>query len=203
MRSLRTCILSVLLLLLPSLAFAQTESFSTYIAGLPAAASVNSADLLYLLQSNTSKSVPWSVLQNSAWNISGDCTITSGVITCTKTSGMSIASLSVQDQTLSGGANVTSQNLGTVSSGTTTIDCGSRPLQFLTNNGAFTLAAPSNDGSCMVLTTNGASAGTISFSGFSVGSSTGDALTTTNTQKFTISIWRINGTSGYRVAAHQ
>lgn len=111
--------------------------------------------------------------------------------------------LDVADQTISGGFNVTSDNLGTVSSGTTTIDCGARPLQYLTNGGAFTLAAPSNDGSCLVLTTNNASAGTITFSGFSVGSNTGDALDTTNTHKFTISIWRINSTSGYRVAAHQ
>lgn len=113
------------------------------------------------------------------------------------------ASLTTADQTVSGGANVTSQSLGTISSGTTTIDCGARPLQFLTNNGAFTLAAPSNDGSCIVLVTNGASAGTISFSGFSVGASTGDSYATTNTNKYSLSVWRINGTSGYRWAAHQ
>lgn len=114
-----------------------------------------------------------------------------------------VASLTAQDQTVSGGANNTVFSIGTVSSGTTTIDCGKNALQFLTNNGAFTLAAPANDGSCIVLTINGASAGAITFSGFSVGSSTGDALTTTNTQKFSISIWRINSTAGYRVAAHQ
>lgn len=114
-----------------------------------------------------------------------------------------LASMSKQDQLLSGGANNTSFSIGTLSVGTTTIDCGKNPLQFLTNNGAFTLDAPANDGSCIVLTINGASAGTITFSGFSVGSSTGDTLTTTNTNKFSISIWRINGTSGYRVAAHQ
>jgi hypothetical protein len=111
-----------------------------------------------------------------------------------------LASLTVADQTVSGGANVTAQSLTT---GNITVDCGSRPLQFITNNGAFTITAPANDGSCMLLVTNGASAGAITFSGFSVGSNTGDALTTTNTQKFTVSIWRINGTSGYRIAAHQ
>lgn len=114
-----------------------------------------------------------------------------------------IATLNIADQTVTGGANVTSDNLGTVSSGTTTIDCGARPLQYLTNGGAFTLAAPSNDGSCIVLTTNNGSAGAITFSGFSVGSNTGDALTTTNTQKFSIFIWRVNSVAGYRVAAHQ
>lgn len=114
-----------------------------------------------------------------------------------------IAALNITDQTLTGGANVTSNNLGTISSGTTTLDCGARPLQFLTNNGAFTLAAPSNDGSCIVLVTNGASAGTITFSGFSVGSSTGDTYATTNANKYSLSVWRVNGTAGYRWAAHQ
>jgi hypothetical protein len=110
------------------------------------------------------------------------------------------AQLAVADQTLSGGANVTSATLTT---GNITVDCGTCPLQFITNGGNFTITAPSNDGSCMILVTNNASAGTITFSGFSVGANTGDALTTTNTSKFTISVWRINGTSGYRIAAHQ
>jgi hypothetical protein len=112
----------------------------------------------------------------------------------------SLADLATQDQTLSGGANVTSLSQ---SNGNLTIDCGARPLQFITNGGAFTLTAPSNDGSCILLVTNNASAGTITFSGFSVGTSIGDALTTTNGNKFSISVWRINSTSGYRVAAHQ
>ena len=111
--------------------------------------------------------------------------------------------LGTADQTMSGGVNLTSFSIGTISSGTTTLDCGKNPAQYLTNNGAFTLAAPANDGTCFVLITNGASAGAITFSGFTVGANTGDALTTTNTNKFTLSIWRINGTAGYRVAAMQ
>lgn len=118
-------------------------------------------------------------------------------------SATTVAALNIAGQTLTGGATVTAGNLGTVSSGTLTINCGTVPLQFFTNNGAFTLAAPASDSSCMVLMTNGASAGAVSFSGFTVGSSTGDALTTTNTQKFSFSIWRINSVAGYRVAAHQ
>jgi hypothetical protein len=51
--------------------------------------------------------------------------------------------------------------------------------------------------------TNNGSAGAITFSGFTVGSNVGDSLTTTNTEKFSIHIWRINGVSGYRIAAHQ
>ena len=90
-----------------------------------------------------------------------------------------------------------------MSSGTTTINCGNNPVQYLTNGGAFTMAAPANDSTCLVMTINNGSAGAITFSGFTVGSSTGDALDTTNAHKFTISIWRINGTAGYRIAASQ
>lgn len=118
-------------------------------------------------------------------------------------SSANVAALNLADQTLSGGANVTSYSLGTVSSGTLTIDCGKCPLQYVTNNGAFTFAAPSNDGNCAVLITNGASAGAITFSGFTVSASTGDALTTTNTNKFIISVIRINGTSTYLIKALQ
>lgn len=111
-----------------------------------------------------------------------------------------ISTLNLTGQTITGGVIVTSLSQST---GNITVDCGARPLQYITNGGAFTITAPANDGSCILLTTNNGSAGTITFSGFSVGSSTGDALTTTNTNKFSIHIWRINGTSGYRIAAHQ
>lgn len=144
-----------------------------------------------------------------AGNSSGTLTIQptaaagSGTVATFQAATGTVGLLDVADQTLSGGANVTSGNLGTKSSGTLTIDCGAVPLQYVTNGGAFTLAAPANDGSCILLVTNNASAGIITPSGFSVGISTGDVVTTTNTSKFSWSIWRINGTSGYRVAAHQ
>jgi hypothetical protein len=104
------------------------------------------------------------------------------------------------DQTISGGANVSSYSLST---GNITVDCGKCPLQYVTNGGAFTITAPAIDGSCMLMVENNGGAGAITFSGFTVGAFTGDALTTTNGSKFTISIWRINGISGYRIAAHQ
>ncbi len=108
--------------------------------------------------------------------------------------------LGVEGQTLTGGAGVTAKSLST---GNVTIDCGARPLQYITNGGAYTITAPAADGSCMLLVTNNGSAGATTFTGFTVGANIGDALTTTDTQKFTISIWRINGVSGYRIAAHQ
>ena len=111
-----------------------------------------------------------------------------------------LLSNSVADQTISGGANVTALSQST---GSIAIDCGKCPLQYITNNGAYTITAPTSDGSCVLLVTNGASAGSTTFSGFTVGSNTGDALTTTNTSKFMIFIIRINGTSSYTVKALQ
>lgn len=118
--------------------------------------------------------------------------------------GLGYASLGAQDQTLSGGANIVSFAIGTVSSGTTTIDCGKGPLQYLTNGGAFTLAAPSLDGSCVVQVTNNGAAGTITFSGFTTNSSfTGGSLDTTNTHKFMLNIVRVNGSSIYQILPQQ
>jgi hypothetical protein len=67
----------------------------------------------------------------------------------------------------------------------------------VTNNGAFTIAAPAADSAIDILVTNGGSAGAITLSGFTVGSVTGSAYVTTNTYKFVFSIRRINGTSTY------
>lgn len=125
-----------------------------------------------------------------------------GQITCT-----TCATLNIPDQVITGGAVITSNSLGTIGSGgALTVDCGVRPLQFFINNSGgsnMTINAPASDGSCILLDTNSASAGTIAFSGFSVGANTGDSLDTTSGHKFSISIWRINGTSGYSIVAHQ
>lgn len=101
------------------------------------------------------------------------------------------------------GYTFTANNIGTVSSGTTTPNPALGNYQYLSNNGAFTLAAPSSDCAIDILVTNAGSAGTITFSGFTVGSNTGDALTTTDTNKFLISIRRINGSSLYGITALQ
>ena len=105
--------------------------------------------------------------------------------------------------TVSKGFTVTPNNIGTVSSGTTTPDPANGNYQYYTNNGAHTLAAPTSDSAIDILVTNGASAGSITFSGFTVGSSTGSALTTTNTSKFVISIRRVNSVSTYSIYALQ
>jgi hypothetical protein len=130
-------------------------------------------------------------------------TLTNKTISAASNTLTGVASLTAADQTLSGGANVTANNLGTITTGTTTIDCGASPLQYFVNGGASTLAAPANDGSCIIYTLNNGSAGALSFTGFTESTNTGDALTTTNTSKFFISIARINGVSNYVVRALQ
>ena len=111
--------------------------------------------------------------------------------------------LAGQTAALSKGFTVSAYSGGTVSSGTFTVDATNNNVQYYTNGGAHTFAAPSSDCEVDVLVTNNGSAGAITFSGFTVGSSTGSALTTTNTNKFIISVKRINGTSTYSVYALQ
>lgn len=178
-----------------ALVFATSPSLVTPSLGVATATSINGNTFTsgsYTLTGSASKTLTF----NNSITLAGtDSTTWTG-----PSSNATLAALNIASQTVTGGANVTSQSIST---GSYTVDCGTRPLQYITNGGAFTLTAPANDGNCILLVTNNGSAGAITFSGFSVGSSTGDALTTTNTSKFSIMIWRVNGTSGYRVAAHQ
>ena len=106
--------------------------------------------------------------------------------------------------TLTVGYAVTPNNIGTVSSGTTTPAAADGNYQYLTNNGAFTLAAPSSDTAIDILVTNGASAGTITFSGFTAPSGGGgDTYATTNTYQFLLMIRRINSVATYAWKALQ
>jgi hypothetical protein len=106
-------------------------------------------------------------------------------------------------QSFSGGLRLTAYSVGTLSSGTYTTDSGLGPVQYLTNNGAFTMAAPLNDGELDVLVINSTSAGSITFAGFNVGSNTGDTYTTTSGNRFIAMIRRINGSTTYKWAALQ
>lgn len=104
--------------------------------------------------------------------------------------------------TITVGYNITPANRGTISSGTFTPAAANGNYQFYTNNGAHTFAAPAADSAIDILVTNGASAGAITFSGFT-GGTHGDALDTTNTHQFFISVRRVNGTSAYIIKALQ
>jgi hypothetical protein len=106
-------------------------------------------------------------------------------------------------QTITGGFRVTPYNGATIASGTVTPDTYNGNYQYYTNNGAHTLAAPANDCAVDILITNGASAGAITFTGFTVGTNVGEALTTTSGSKFIISIRRINAVATYTIKALQ
>lgn len=110
-----------------------------------------------------------------------------------------------KSDTITKGFSVTPNNIGTpTNASTVTPDPANGNYQYLTNNVAgFTLAAPGSDCAIDLLITNGASAGTITFSGYTVGSSTGSALTTTNAHKFIVSIRRINSVATYSIYALQ
>ena len=94
-------------------------------------------------------------------------------------------------------------NIGTQSSGTFTPNAQNGNYQYMSSNGAFTWAAPSADCALDVLITNGTGAGAITFSGYTVATGSNSALTTTSTNKFIVSIRRINSISTYAIYALQ
>lgn len=138
------------------------------------------------------------LLTNNSISLSG----TDGTTWTGPSTNATLAALNIASQTLTGGATVTTQALTT---GSITVNCGTRPLQSITGStSAWSITAPAADGSCFLILTNAASTPAIpTFSGFTVGSNTGSALTATASSVFTISIWRANGVSGYSIFAHQ
>ena len=101
------------------------------------------------------------------------------------------------------GYTTTGYSAGTKSSGTYTPDPANGNLQYATNGGAHTLAAPTASGDYMLAIqyTNNGSAGTITMSGFT--KQTGDALTTVNGDDFMLYICKINGFIHLNVVALQ
>lgn len=104
------------------------------------------------------------------------------VTDATNVAAAGAAMLAVEGQPLTGGVAVTSKDLGTMTSGTLTLDMGDRPNQHYVNNGAHTLAPGAVVGSILLDITNDASAGAITTSGFI--QVTGDSFTTTDTHAF-------------------
>lgn len=107
--------------------------------------------------------------------------------------------------TISKGFSITPYNGGTPGAGTTySIDPANGNYQYLTNNGAFTIAAPSSDCAVDILVTNGASAGAITMSGFTAPSGGGgDTYATTNAYRFLLMVRRINSISTFSWKALQ
>jgi hypothetical protein len=110
--------------------------------------------------------------------------------------------LGVTGQNLSGGVYSTPYRYPTGVS-PITIDFSLGPIQYVYNAGAFQINAPSQSGSCILTIMNIAGAGAVTFSGWTVGSNTGDALTTTSGNKFSLMCWGVTGTYSYNVKALQ
>jgi hypothetical protein len=103
-------------------------------------------------------------------------------------------------QTITGGFRFTPYNQAP---GSFTVNPLNGNYQWLNNNGAFTITAPAVDCAVDILVINGATAGAITMTGFTVGSNVGDAMTNTNGHRFIWSIRRINGISTYVIKALQ
>lgn len=102
------------------------------------------------------------------------------------------------------GYRFTAYNAGTFTSGTFTPDPTLGNYQYFTDNGTFTIAAPTVDCAIDILMTNGSAAVAPTFSGFTIAvGNTGDTIVTNNTFQFIISIRRINGTATFVVKALQ
>lgn len=93
-----------------------------------------------------------------------------------------VASTTLQDQTLSGGATVTAYN---PTAGNVTVDCGKSPLQYILNTGAFIITAPTSVSSnCALEVINGTTAtnaGAVTLTNFSGKSPAGATFATTAT----------------------
>lgn len=107
--------------------------------------------------------------------------------------------------TFTKGFTVTPNNIGTpAASSTVTPDPTLGNYQYLTNNAAFTIAAPASDSAIDILVTNGSTAGAITFSGFTAPSGGGgDTYATTNANRFLLMIRRINAVATYAWKALQ
>jgi len=97
------------------------------------------------------------------------------------------------DDTITAAMVTTSVDDGTKSSGTYTPTPSGGHSRRIVNGGGFTLAAPSFTGDfyMAIHVTNNGSAGTITFSGFTV-TPGGDALTTTNADEFILRVEKIH-----------
>ena len=99
-----------------------------------------------------------------------------------KVGGSTVALLATEDQTLAGGARVTTKDLGNLSGQTITPDPGDRPIQKITNNGAGTIAPGANQGGYLLVVKNASGAGAITLSGWS--NVSGDSFSTSTSAEY-------------------
>jgi len=103
-------------------------------------------------------------------------------------------------QTISGGFNF---NVFVSPAGNITINPFNGNYQSIGNVGTFTVTAPTVDCAVDLMIVNSAGAGAIAWSGFTVGTNTGDLMTTTNGHIFIVSIRRMANISTYVIKALQ
>ncbi len=106
------------------------------------------------------------------------------------------------DDTLTAGFAATAEDLGTITTGTTTLAFSNSNVKTALNGGAHTLAPPSSgEGTIVLQLTNNGSAGAVTVSGFTA--VTGDSLTTTDGDDFLLYVTRVNGFSHLHAVALQ
>lgn len=88
---------------------------------------------------------------------------------------------------------------GTVTTGTVTPEQSDGDFQTLTNGGAFTLAAPTEEGAFILTITNNASAGAVTLSGFD--DELGDSFDTTDGNVFECAIMNTGSRTSIQVTA--
>lgn len=107
-------------------------------------------------------------------------------------------------QTITGGFTITPFNLGNLSGANLTLNAVNGNYQYITNNGAGTINAPTADCAIDIFIFNTTGAGTLTLSGFQVAATNfGDPLTTTTTDEFVISVRRVNSVATYTIKALQ
>lgn len=153
-----------------------------------------------------SRSVLESSNADSAINLSGDAEVFIGLAAeDVEPANSEILKADTHD-TLTAGFDSDAESLGTVTTGTVTPEvdgAGEENFKTLTANGAFTLAPPSTSGNCTIIiqVTNGASAGTITATGFTIVN--GDDYETTNGNDYLFHIKKVGSFSSLTIEALQ
>lgn len=176
--------------------FANTPTLVTPVLGVATATSINKMGITAPATSST-----LAVADGKTATVNNSLTLAgTDATTMTFPAASSNVLTTGNTATITKGYTLTPNALGNMTNFTVDPTLGN--YQYGTNHAAFTLTAPASDCSVEIDIINDATAGAITFSGFT-GTAHGDALTTTNTNAFTLIIRRNNGVSRYQIKAWQ